>query len=106
MNFLGMGPLELILILALALVVFGPDKLPEIARQVGKAVGDIRRVSSEVTGEIQRGLQLEEDRSRQRPTILPPTTPAPPPAPTEPAPPAPATPYAPGTGADEVRTPY
>jgi len=102
-----MGPLELILILALALVVFGPDKLPEIARQVGKTVGDIRRMTSEVTGEIQRGLQLDEDGSRQRPTILPPTNPAPPPrAPTEPAPPTAAAPYTPGTGADEVRPPY
>jgi sec-independent protein translocase protein TatB len=101
-----MGPLELILILALALVVFGPDKLPEIARQIGKTVGDIRRMSSEVTGEIQRGLQLDEDRNGQRPTILPPATPSTPRAPAETAPPPAATPHAPGTGADEVRPPY
>ncbi len=60
MNFLGMGPLELIVILGLALVVFGPDKLPEIARQVARTVVQIRRISSEVTGDLQRSLQLDD----------------------------------------------
>ena len=101
MNIFGMGPLELLLILGLALVVFGPDKLPEIARQVGKTVAEIRRVSSEVTGELQRGLQLEDDPKAPRPTIHPPpaSTPSPPPAASS------ATPYSP-PGSDEPRPPY
>jgi hypothetical protein len=63
-------------------------------------------MTSEVTGEIQRNLQIDEDRNRQRPTVLPPAVPSPPRAPTEPAPPSAATPYTPGPGADEVRPPY
>lgn len=55
-----MGPLELLLILALGLVVFGPDKLPELARQAGRALGEIRRVSSEATAELQRSLSLDD----------------------------------------------
>jgi len=66
MNILGMGPLELVVILALALVVFGPEKLPEIAQQVGKAIREIRRVTSDVTDEIQKNIEPE------RPTIRPP----------------------------------
>jgi Tat protein translocase TatB subunit len=78
MNFLGMGPAELVLVAALALIVFGPDKLPEIARQIGRVVGDLRRVSTDVTREIQRGIQEEPLTSgprivRQPPTSNPPT---------------------------------
>jgi Tat protein translocase TatB subunit len=65
-NILGMGPLELLVIVALALVVFGPEKLPEMAQQVGKAIREIRRVTSDVTDEIQRSIEPE------RPTIRPP----------------------------------
>ena len=59
MNVLGMGPLELLLILALALIVFGPAKLPEIARQIGRVVGDLRQASAVVTREFQRSLDVE-----------------------------------------------
>jgi sec-independent protein translocase protein TatB len=46
------GPSELFLIAILALVVFGPKRLPEIARQVGKAVAEIRRVSRQFEREV------------------------------------------------------
>lgn len=77
MNFLGMGPLELLLILGLALIVFGPGKLPEVARQVGKTVGELRRVSNEVTRELQRSINVEPDTSspspvRHTPPLAPP----------------------------------
>jgi Tat protein translocase TatB subunit len=68
MNFLGMGPAELLLVLALALIVFGPDKMPDIARQLGKTVGDLRRVTSDVTRELQRSIQ--EDPSTSGPRIV------------------------------------
>jgi Tat protein translocase TatB subunit len=55
-----MGPLELIVILGLALVVLGPDKLPDIARQVARTVAQIRKISSEVTGDLQRSLQIDD----------------------------------------------
>lgn len=62
-----MGPLELALILGLALVVFGPDKLPELARQIGRVIGEIRRVSSEATAEIQRSISLDASPGVPRP---------------------------------------
>ncbi len=64
MNFLGMGPMELMLILVLALIIFGPGKLPEIAGQVGKVVRDFRRTTSELSSEFSRTLSLEVEERR------------------------------------------
>jgi sec-independent protein translocase protein TatA len=67
MNFLGMGPMELMMILVLALIVFGPGKLPEIAGQVGRVVRDFRRTTSELSSEFSRTLSLEvEERKSTR----------------------------------------
>ncbi|HSE40038.1 MAG TPA: twin-arginine translocase TatA/TatE family subunit, partial [Acidobacteriota bacterium] len=46
-----MGPLgiqEIVLIFVIALIVFGPKKLPELGRQVGKALGELRRASNDI----------------------------------------------------------
>lgn len=56
----GIGPQELILILVGALIIFGPQRLPEIASQVGKAIRDFRRMSDDLTGEFQRSMNLDE----------------------------------------------
>jgi sec-independent protein translocase protein TatB len=65
MNFLGMGPLELMLIVVLALIVFGPAKLPEIMGQIGRAIGDFRRATSELSDEFNRTIQAELNETRQ-----------------------------------------
>src|SRR5437667_10910991 len=59
MNILGMGPMEIMLIVVLALIVFGPAKLPQIMAQVGKAIGDFRRATSELSDEFNRTIQAE-----------------------------------------------
>jgi sec-independent protein translocase protein TatB len=64
MNFLGMGPMELLLIVVLALIVFGPARLPEIMGQVGKAIGDFRRATSELSDEFNRTIQAELQETR------------------------------------------
>jgi len=46
------GPLEIVVILVVALLVFGPNKLPEIGRQVGKAVKEFRRFQSSFQDEV------------------------------------------------------
>ena len=45
---LNIGPWELILILVVMLIVFGPGKLPEVAQSLGKAVREFRKASSNV----------------------------------------------------------
>jgi TatA/E family protein of Tat protein translocase len=59
-----MGPLEVLLIVVLALIVFGPAKLPEIMGQVGKAIGDFRRATSELSDEFNRTIKAEIDQTR------------------------------------------
>lgn len=43
---LNIGPMELLLILIIVLIVFGPGKMPEVARTLGKAVREFRKASS------------------------------------------------------------
>ena len=59
MNFFGLGPLEILLILVIALIVFGPAKLPEIMGQVGRAIADFRRTTGELSNEFNRTIQAE-----------------------------------------------
>ena len=64
MNVLGMGPMEILLIVVLALIVFGPAKLPQIMGQVGKAIADFRRATSELSDEFNRTIQAELQETR------------------------------------------
>jgi sec-independent protein translocase protein TatA len=64
----GIGMTELMVILAIALVVLGPKKLPEIARSLGRGLAEFRRASSDMRREF---LDVSEE---TRP--LPPETPA------------------------------
>jgi TatA/E family protein of Tat protein translocase len=62
----GIGMPELILILALALIVLGPKKLPEIARTLGKGLNEFRRATDELKDEL-RQVDLESDPSPPKP---------------------------------------
>jgi sec-independent protein translocase protein TatB len=48
----GIGPEELMLVLIVALLVLGPERLPRVARDVGRVVGDLRRTSDEFREEF------------------------------------------------------
>ena len=58
-NFFGLSPLEIILIMVVALIVFGPDKLPQFARTAGKYVNEFRKMSQEVRTQVSRELTLD-----------------------------------------------
>jgi len=61
---------ETIFLFVLALIVFGPKKLPEIARQIGKALNEFRRASNEFKAQIEQEIaHLEVEKQ----TILPPS---------------------------------
>ena len=73
----GIGMPELIVILVVALVVLGPNRLPELARTLGKAMAEFRRQSTDIMDEFQHQMRVEEDTAR-RATVKPPTpTPTP-----------------------------
>jgi sec-independent protein translocase protein TatB len=73
------GPLEIMMVAVVALIVFGPEKLPEIARTVGKALADFRRAVEDAKGEFQSGLNFDEDESDDHPirSVLTQTSPSP-----------------------------
>ena len=72
MDFFGVGPLEIILILVVALMIWGPGKLPEIARKVGKTVRALKKVSSDFTTTLTREIEKKDD---NQPASRPPESP-------------------------------
>lgn len=72
--FSSVGPTEIILILIVALLVFGPQKLPEVGKSIGRGLREFRRASQEMKDEFIGGL---DDESPPPPTY--PTAVAPPP---------------------------
>lgn len=56
MDFLGIGPPELILILIVALIVVGPKRLPEIAVQIARAIRQLRGYATDVTAQMRSEL--------------------------------------------------
>jgi sec-independent protein translocase protein TatB len=68
----GMSFSETIFLFLLALVIFGPKKLPEIARQVGKYLNEFKRASNEFKSQIEQEIAHLEVETKQL-TILPPS---------------------------------
>jgi sec-independent protein translocase protein TatA len=67
-----MGPLgmpEMMFIFVLALVLFGPKKLPEIGRTVGKAISEFRKASNEMKATFEREMQQIEQETDSIKTI-------------------------------------
>jgi sec-independent protein translocase protein TatA len=58
-----MGPLgvqEIVLIFVIALIVFGPKKLPELGKSIGKALGELRRASNDIKRSIEKEIDDTE----------------------------------------------
>ena len=63
---LMIGPLgmqEMLIILVVALIVFGPRKLPQIGKTLGKSIAEFRRTSTELRSTLEREVQMEEFRA-------------------------------------------
>jgi len=65
---LDIGIQELLVIMVLALLVFGPEKLPELGRRLGRAMREFRRASEEFRSTVEQNLQIHMD-----PDISPPS---------------------------------
>ena len=63
----GIGPLELGIVLVIALLVLGPKKLPELARGLGKGLSEFRRASND----LRRSLDLDVDPHKIEPPPAP-----------------------------------
>lgn len=63
------GPIgmpELMIILVIALIIFGPRKLPELGRSLGRSLKEFKRASNELQNTLDEEIRIEEERSTQR----------------------------------------
>ena len=72
MDFLGVGPSEILLVLVVALIIWGPRKLPEIARTLGKTVRALKKVSFDFTTALTKEI---EKKDANQPASRPPESP-------------------------------
>ena len=73
------GPIgmpELIIILTLALIIFGPRKLPELGRSLGKSLGEFKRASNELRNTLDEEIRVEEEQRTARAAASTPEAPA------------------------------
>lgn len=68
----SIGMPELIIILTLALIIFGPRKLPELGRSLGRSLGEFKRASNELRSTLDEEIRLEEERSSAQKAASPP----------------------------------
>lgn len=65
MSIFGVGPLELLVVLAVALIFLGPEKLPEMARALGKAIYQLQQVIEPYRAEITRAMAPVDEVQRE-----------------------------------------
>jgi TatA/E family protein of Tat protein translocase len=69
---MNLGFSEMAFLFVLALLLFGPKKLPEIGRQIGKALNEFKRASNEFRSQIEAEINNMERETASTPQILPP----------------------------------
>jgi TatA/E family protein of Tat protein translocase len=68
----SLGLPELLLIFVVALIVFGPRKLPEIGKTLGKALNEFKKASDELKNTIEREVHVDELKDLKNITLMPP----------------------------------
>jgi TatA/E family protein of Tat protein translocase len=68
---------ELVIIFVIALIIFGPRKLPELGKSLGRSLNEFKRASNELKSTLEDEIRVEEQRSRPpRPSRATPASPA------------------------------
>ena len=61
MNIFGIGLPEIAVIVVLGLLIFGPKRLPQLGKTIGKTIKGLQNASKEFENEISKNLQLNEN---------------------------------------------
>lgn len=69
----SLGFPELMLIFLVALVIFGPRKLPDIGRSIGKALGEFKRATNDLKSTLEEEVRIEDQKLMISPPAAPPT---------------------------------
>ena len=71
----SIGMPELVIILVIALIIFGPRKLPELGKSLGKSINEFKKASTELQNTLEQEIKLEEqkdERAKAAPVAPPP----------------------------------
>jgi sec-independent protein translocase protein TatA len=68
----SIGMPELIIILVIALIIFGPRKLPELGKSLGRSLNEFKRASTDLQNTLEQEIKLEEQ--KEPPKTPPPDT--------------------------------
>ena len=69
MGFFGIGSWEILLILVLALIIWGPGRLPEIARTLGKITRTLKKANFDLTAALTREIEAEDKTPSPSPPV-------------------------------------
>ncbi len=61
----GLGPTELVIILVIVLIIFGPRRLPELGKTFGRGLSELRKASSSEDDNDDNEVDMEEDEERE-----------------------------------------
>lgn len=61
----SIGMPELVIILVIALIIFGPRKLPELGKSLGKSINEFKKASTELQNTLEKEIQLEEQKEKE-----------------------------------------
>jgi TatA/E family protein of Tat protein translocase len=82
---LGLGFTEILVILALVLILFGPDELPKMAKSLGKGLRELRKAGDDLKSTLEQEVAKIEEEPVRKPEPVPEPPPALPPPPDDPA---------------------
>ena len=85
----SIGMPEMMIIAVIALIIFGPRKLPELGKSLGKSIAEFKRASNELKNTLEEEIRTEELQDARKSAQVPPSASVPAPTPAPAAPDAP-----------------